>query len=359
MTADDQVSAVAFEIDFLPVENEQSDSTKSGDAIAARLTLADGSQRVLVVDGGFTDIGDNIVKHIRTYYGTDDVDIVISTHPDADHINGLRRVLENLNVGELLIHNPRNHLTDVSDFSNIEAVDDLIALARESNVVVTEPFQGLSRWNGTLIVLGPSQEYYRQLMTEYVAEEKLGIAGMKRKLASLRASAGELLRQSLPFLPAETLTELGETSPRNNSSVITLLTVDGDRIMLTGDAGVPALDSAADCYEFHVGPLRDNPLHTFQAPHHGSRRNLAPSILDRLLGPQGAPYAAISHTPVSSAKSAPKHPSPKVVNALARRGGQVVATEGKTICVSDGSVSRSGWVPLSPLPPLDETEDDE
>ncbi len=127
----DAASVVGYEIDFLPVENAEGNSRKSGDAIAARLLLADGGRRVIVVDGGFRGIGDNLVDHIHQLYHTDVVDIVISTHPDADHINGLERVLTNMNVRELLIHNPHNHVANVADFENIEAVDKLLDVASQ------------------------------------------------------------------------------------------------------------------------------------------------------------------------------------------------------------------------------------
>lgn len=59
---------MGYEIDFLPV----GDNSKSGDAIALRYGNLYGSraeQRVVVVDGGFTDDGEALVNHIRTSWG--------------------------------------------------------------------------------------------------------------------------------------------------------------------------------------------------------------------------------------------------------------------------------------------------
>ena len=98
---------MGYEIDFLPV----GEGEKSGDAIALRFGNLHGNrdeQTVVVIDGGFKGTGEKLVEHIRHYYGTDDVDLVISTHSDADHVSGLTVVLEELRVGHLWMHQPWN-----------------------------------------------------------------------------------------------------------------------------------------------------------------------------------------------------------------------------------------------------------
>src|ERR1700728_1371929 len=99
---------MGYEIDFLPV----GDKSKGGDAIALRYGDLFGSrddQTVMIVDGGYTDNGEALVNHIGKYYKTDRVDFVVSTHPDQDHILGLKVVLENIKVGTLLMHRPWLH----------------------------------------------------------------------------------------------------------------------------------------------------------------------------------------------------------------------------------------------------------
>lgn len=347
-----------FEVDFLPVENENQDGGKSGDAIAIRFTVhAEQRQAVVVIDGGRDYTTDALVRHIDQYYGTDVVDLMISTHPDADHLNGLAGVVEALDVQELMIHQPRLHAGDVSDFSNLEALDELLDTAKARGVLVSEPFTGESRLGGQLTVLGPTSTYYEELLAQQLWEAKY-------TTASAAASKGwwqrgiNLLERAVDWLPVETLTDEGETSHRNNSSVITLLTVDGQRMLFTGDAGIPAMTAAADQYESTYGSFAAFPLSFMQAPHHGSKRNLGPTILNRILGMPTSPYASSTVALISSAKAAPKHPSPKVVNALKRRGCFVGATEGITICHSSGAPARPGWGILQPLPALVEDDDE-
>jgi beta-lactamase superfamily II metal-dependent hydrolase len=225
-------------------------------------------------------------------------------------------------------------------------------------VLVTEPFTGLSRFGGALQVLGPTENYYAELVAAHLAEVASGVAAARMApQTGLLAKARDLLTRFVDKLPIETLTDDVETSLRNDSSVITLVQVDGRRILLTGDAGVPALTAAAECYEAMVGSFADCSLNFFQAPHHGSRRNLGPTILNRVLGDPSGPYGELTSF-ISSAKADPKHPSPRVVNALIRRGCRVNASEGVNICSRHDIPARPGYVSLTPLTPLAEDDDD-
>ncbi|MCY4362894.1 MAG: MBL fold metallo-hydrolase [Gammaproteobacteria bacterium] len=99
---------MGYEVDIIGVGQE----SKSGDAIALRWGNLHGQreeQRVVIIDGGFRDSGQELVNHVTRYYGTDMIDAVISTHPDLDHISGLDVVLDSLLVRELWIHQPWKH----------------------------------------------------------------------------------------------------------------------------------------------------------------------------------------------------------------------------------------------------------
>ena len=136
----------------------------------------------------------------------------------------------------------------------------------------------------------------------------------------------------------DVLDDSGTTTARNNSSVIVLLQFARQKLLFTGDAGIEALTRAIDCAERCGISLRD--LTFFHVPHHGSRRNLGPAILNRL----GARIAYIS----AAADGSPKHPSRRVVNALTRRRTAVYATQGKALRFGVGL--RPGWTPVQALP---------
>ncbi|MFC3187245.1 hypothetical protein ACFOD0_10120 [Shewanella intestini] len=78
---------MGYEIDILAV----GEKSNSGDAIALRYGNLHGGrdeQTVIIIDGGYKDDGQKLLHHVKEHYLTDEVDLVISTHPDQDHING-------------------------------------------------------------------------------------------------------------------------------------------------------------------------------------------------------------------------------------------------------------------------------
>lgn len=171
---------MGYEIDFLPVGEESS----GGDAIALRYGNLYGprsEQIVMVIDGGFTDNGKALVEHIQSYYNTDEVDVVISTHSDQDHITGLEVVLEEMQVGRLLMHLPWQHSNMLavarrSAFkssalsekleASFQAASDLQAIAERKGVAIVEPFAGMQSADGALRILGPSERYYNELLAQ-------------------------------------------------------------------------------------------------------------------------------------------------------------------------------------------------
>src|SRR5262249_22183261 len=104
---------MGYEIRFFPVGTGE----RSGDAIVARFGNLFGQrneQTIVVIDGGYADDGKAIVEYIKKTFNTSYVDLLVSTHPDADHAAGLAVVLEELRVNALWMHLPWNHCDDIS-----------------------------------------------------------------------------------------------------------------------------------------------------------------------------------------------------------------------------------------------------
>jgi len=107
---------MGYEIDFLAV----GDNSQSGDAIALRYGDLHGhrdGQRVVVIDGGFSDDGSRLAELICTHYKTETVDLVVSSHPDCDHAKGLKTLLGEMSVGRLWMHLPWEHTDDIASAS--------------------------------------------------------------------------------------------------------------------------------------------------------------------------------------------------------------------------------------------------
>jgi beta-lactamase superfamily II metal-dependent hydrolase len=338
-----------YEVDFLAVGL----AGRHGDAIAIRFTRPDtGAYAHVVIDAGFEHNGEDLVAHIQQYYETNAIDLAIVTHPDGDHIGGMGHVIRDLDVGELWIH--RLGERGGASLPAAEAVDELIELAEDNGTSVEEPFAGAIAFDGALTILGPDEDYYQELVREQLAEAKERAAARPR----VRLEAARLRAQRfLAALPVEVpFGDAGGTNPRNNSAAIALLEIDGRRLLFTSDAGVPALGRAWDWLEAKGGDT--SPPRFVQMPHHGSRHNASSALLNRLLGPTGQEPTRTAF--VNVATEAVKHPSPRVANAFMRRGYNVHQTRGDGKRHGHHAPDRVGWVPSTPLEPLDESaEEDE
>jgi len=366
---------MSYEVDWRAVGGE----SKSGDCIAFRFGnfLSDPKDQIIVViDGGFRETGEGVVKLIKEVYGSNRVDLVISTHPDIDHLSGLNAVLEELKVGELWMHKPwerrheiRTYLTEgliskakfdeaVRKFSvdvrkSLTGANNLAKLAGEKGIPIYEPFQGRQAFNGVLTILGPTQDFYNQTLAEASTTSSIQEAygTIKEGIVGLAEKALTWIDEKLDV---ELLTEPDEnaTSPRNNSSVISLAKLEDKAFMFTADAGVPALVHAAD-YAESLGYLIASGIIYVQVPHHGSRRNVGPSILDRLYGPRVSQEAEKREKVamvLAAKQGAPKHPNGRVINALNRRGIQVEVTTGQDIVSRSAEVPmRKNWGPVTPV----------
>lgn len=350
-----------IEIDFISGSKSDPESTSSYDAIAIRLKSAgdDAEQKVIVIDGGFSDIGNDIVNHVVEHYNSDKIDLMISTHPDNDHLNGLLTIIQQFPVVELMVHQPQLYVNNLDDFTNLDNLESLLAYATDAGTTVTDPFTGLTRFDNVLTVLGPTEEYYKKLLREQLDPLAKAIFTAKSALNQASVAIKDIAERALGHMPDETIDDGGVTSPRNSSSVITLIDIDGKRHLFTGDAGIEALGHAADEYEERYGSFAVAPLRFFQAPHHGSRRNLGKSILNRIFGVPGAHHTDNHTVFVHAAKASSKHPSPKVTNALLRRGTKqekLGVTNGRGISQSFDAPARTGWTSIKPYPILPEDE---
>lgn len=306
-----------------------------------------------------------LVQHIPAFYGTRSVDAVISTHPDGDHASGLTEVLENLDVKLLLMHQPWDHAADIkASFESrtltnlglqrkmkeeLVYAHELKKIADRKSIPIVEPFEGGEWTNGLFKVLGPSQAYYETLLPQFrdmpEPKEQVGlIPGLIRKVEEKI----EMVAETLDF---ETLEDGNEHfSAENNTSTVLLFNLGQDKVLFTGDADADALTLAAD-YAARSG-ISLSDLKILQVPHHGSKQNVGPTILNRIK----ALTAHISASP----GAAPKHPSKKVMNALKRRGARVFTNDpnsSSSACYrSADAPARPGSYDLTPHPFYPEVE---
>jgi len=335
-----------YEIEFHPV----GDASKAGDAITVRYQTAWGYE-VMVIDGGTDDAGENLVAHIERHYGADTVIAhVVNTHPDTDHACGLRAVLKRFAVQNLWLHGVWHHAAEMLPYfadkrwtpqglsaairKQYSVVEELIDLAQAQGTTIHEPFQG--EQIGPFTVLSPARWSYLRLVPQFrktpdVDAEALKAESMwlgtKYQVGMLKALWERAVDWIGESWHSELLREDPITAAENETSVV-LYGLFGDfSALLTADAGINALTWAANYADGQGIDLSTVSL--IQVPHHGSRSNVAPSILDRLLGPiqpEGSPNRRTGI--VSVPKDNASHPRKMVMNAFRRRGTPVCKTQG-------------------------------
>ncbi|MFA5652322.1 MAG: MBL fold metallo-hydrolase [Candidatus Paceibacterota bacterium] len=364
-----------LEIDFLPV----GEKTQSGDAIVMRFGNLSGTRddySVVVIDSGFQENGDQVVNHIKNVYGTDKVDLVISTHPDNDHAGGIPKVLEKLKIGKIWMHKPWEHTDNIAKLfqkssvadkqveqkiiKSLATVKSIEEIAKEKGIEIEEPFTGKIDQTGKIIVLGPDEDFYKnELIPNFKCTPEPEEPLMEKLIKGIRG-VGEAIKELIDEAwNIETLDEKGSTSAENNSSVIILLNIDGQHILFTADAGQPALErviKVLDSTNYNYSQLK-----VVQVPHHGSYRNVNPYILDKIIGSrlekEDRQSAKIVVVASISKELDEKHPSKIVTNAFKRRGGPVHITSGELKYYSIGEAPRKGLYPNSePLPFFNKVE---
>ncbi|WP_251842268.1 ComEC/Rec2 family competence protein [Enterobacter hormaechei] len=352
---------MGYEVDFLAVGDK-----KSGDAICIRWGNLHGTreeQKVVVIDAGYSTTGPQVIEHLEKYYHTDKIDLLISTHPDGDHVGGLTYVLENAVVNEFWIHKPWEHnenlakefadgrITDASIAErmkeNLQKAYDAVKLAEKKGIDIHEPFQGKTWDTAKLIVIGPTQAFYETLIPDFArmperAEATAGTESIKSAYNFLKEQAKKIIEYVADWFSDEGLDDKDTTSAQNNSSVILKLEIDGKTLIFTGDAGVRALDMASEY-------INHEEVSFIQVPHHGSRRNVGPEVLNKIIGNivnEGETKKITAF--ISCAPNCQKHPHQAVINAFTRRGVKVITTEGSGKYHYSNSPAREGWTSVTP-----------
>jgi hypothetical protein len=244
---------VPYEIDFLPVGDS------NGDAICLRYGTDQGFD-IHVVDGAFAPTAQTIIDHITKYYTADPyIANVVLSHADDDHAPGLIGVLERFKVGTLWINCPWLHAQAVIDnFHGNWTLEglvkemrdrhpyliDLERVAARRGVTVRDVFQGDQI--GPFTVLAPSRDRYIRLIPD-LTKTPQSYAEAKRPSGAFGQAAKDLLDRVGEYWNVETLdASPPPTSASNETSVVQLGVIDGEKFLLTADVGPEGLLEAAE-----------------------------------------------------------------------------------------------------------------
>ncbi|MCL2578486.1 MAG: MBL fold metallo-hydrolase [Oscillospiraceae bacterium] len=147
---------------FLPIPDAQ--ETAPGQGIEVHFLDVGQGESVLIVapeknvliDGGDNGRGPEVLGYLRGQ-GVERVDILIATHPHADHIGGLIEVVRELEIGEVILPELPDQLVPTTrTYTNFL----MALLERELSITPARPGQMFALGDGaTLTILGPIRGY--------------------------------------------------------------------------------------------------------------------------------------------------------------------------------------------------------
>lgn len=377
---------MAYEIDYIGVKADK--ATKDADAICLRWKTGIALNgmpiyKVGVIDGGFEAHGNAMIAHMNQYYFDDaegvkskekkTIDFVVVTHPDQDHAIGLKQVLKAFDVKKIYMNRPWLYVDELFDKvndgritkqslrerlrNNYETIADIENIAEENKIPIYEAFEGTYVEN-EILILSPEKQFYLDLLVE---SEKTPLQeqaafnqdGLFGRIAN---AVKAYIVNKFEDWDIETLCENEETSAENETSVVLRGLVEGDGFLLTGDAGIRALNKAIDYME-QIGEDVISEISFYQIPHHGGRHNVSPSLLDRMVGQRVKKGATRNKTAYASVAEGSDHPLKMVTNAYIRRGVSTYETNGNTICHHCGQMPKRGWTQLKMIEFADYVEE--
>lgn len=345
---------MGYEIEFIGINEEVSDA----DAICMRWSDLFGNYTIGVYDGGFTGHGKKLNAHIDSFYfdNKDEktIDFVICSHSDQDHASGLTEILENYEVKALYMNRPWLYIDDIFDKvsdgritkdslerrlkEKYQYVAKLEEIALEKKVKIFETFQGKTICD-KLEVLSPTKDFYLDLLVE---SDKTPLTDSVPLMESFRNKESDFINKIKEHWNIDSLREDVSTTAENEMSIVVLGKMETENFLLTGDAGLRGLDIALNYASENDFPL-DEKVSVYQIPHHGSRHNVSPSILNRLVGNIGHEGYTTNKKAFACVGKYTDNPKKMVTNAFIRRGVKVFKTEGFTIRHNINTPARDGW----------------
>jgi len=322
---------------------------------------------IIMVDSGNYEDADKIIDHIHKYYDKVNtngwngyiIDIAIVTHPDDDHIGGFVHMLEYLRDGQLCDFNIKNFWVndptahefvpdDVKLVQTQKALDtrlklvynykedeqkNLIDLIDSLKISREEAFAGEYLDTPNITILGPTKEYYENLLPKFRnrLNFRIGLENLEEVFYSAENDTHDENTLSKTLDSAK-----DDTSAHNQSSIVFLFEPEeGKKYIFTGDAG-------RDAFKHIPQDLRDsfNGVSWMKVPHHGSKHNLDSTIIKHV-----NPKVAY----ISTEKQG-KYLNRCTINALNNNGTKVYSTsQNRSSIRHHGCGKRKGWTTIEPM----------
>ena len=300
-----------FRIEMLPAEY--------GDCLWIEYGKPTGKTHRVLIDGGLSGCGKILRKRIKSLAPEErHFDLVVVTHIDTDHINGIINLLKNMPEGfgfDYFWFNGYDQIKPKETFGvgqGIELTDLLLKMENRENrkfwnkpfrrkaVMLTEsgsPRKVTLKGGMRITVLGPTAKGIEVLYREWdkvimEARKKVRPEEPKPLLPEEedQFETGELEEIDVEELAREDFTE--DNSPANGSSIVLLTEFDNKKILLTGDAYPGDIVKGIKRIS---GDHEKIPLNAVKLPHHGSKNNNSNALFETF----SCPYFMVSTNGVS------------------------------------------------------------
>jgi hypothetical protein len=290
------------------------------------------SPHKLIIDGGTTGTYKAIRKRLRALpIEQRHFELLVVTHIDADHIEGVLKLLNDQEIGvsfDDIWFNGWRHLpeSDIEDFGPVQGekltkrldMPDLQWNMYFGGRTVSLPEIGqlpsrILPGGMTLTLLSPAQQQLAELRPVWEREcKKHGLDPLEEPAEPPEPPPGlEVLGPFDIDQLADTPFECDGSKP-NGSSIVVLSEYAGRRFLLAGDA---YSDVLLEGIKRLVGPEENDilQLDAFKVPHHGSKANIDHEILKKI---------ASTRYLFSTNGARFKHPDKEAVARIIKYGGE-------------------------------------
>ncbi|MFC1514492.1 ComEC/Rec2 family competence protein [Candidatus Omnitrophota bacterium] len=279
-----------------------------GDSFLLTLDSSTAGIGYVLIDGGPAKTSDTLVKHLQTIT-SGCIHLLIVTHLDADHIGGLKAVLEKIDVKNVMINIPgnmndwlsaRDRLKEIGKKvesirkieENISTANELFDFIIDKDISFEPALAGKAKRHGEdieLKILNPTNERLQNAWADELLKETVN---------------GLVFGQS----------DAPSTSPRNNASVVMELVYKGSPYALfTADAGADVIKEVTrgQQYEF------------LKLPHHGGKTGMDEELIKQI-SPKTV-YLPVGENPHG-------HPATEVLDMIKKVGAKTYCSNRTTNC---------------------------
>jgi len=247
----------------------------------------------ILIDGGLVPTKDEIVTKVNKLKKKDELDLVVLTHIDNDHICGLIALIKeknNIKINKLWFNSANLKVSKESSekaggqaiyFENLIEKQDI---AYYNDISLEEEDKTYNINEIKLELLSPMKKDVEKLNKEWISEEEKLCNGHKveEKNSKLGFDTRKIEELEKTFLTELQKLEEKETTqrdtPENQSSIAFILKYKKEKFLFLADANIGVINESLN----RLGYSKKTPLKVkfVKLSHHGSKNNINQEFLD-------------------------------------------------------------------------------